>query len=245
MGRVQDKVVIITGGSQEIGEAIVHRLAEEGAKVIITDISVDPGENLAKELGENTTFIKHDVSNVDDWKNVLHKVDEKYGKVDVLVNNAGISILGSVDEMSEEDYMKNINVNQHSVFYGMKLVKPLMDKAGVGSIINLSSIAGIIGSQGGTGYNGSKFAVRGMTKTAALDYAKDNIRVNSIHPGLIETPILSVLSDEYREILNNSIPMGRIGKPEEIANLTLFLASDESTYCTGAEFVADGGFTVQ
>lgn len=241
MGRVQDKVVIITGGSQEIGEAIVHRLADEGAKVIITDISVDQGENLAKELGENITFIKHDVSNVDDWKNVLHKVDEKYGKVDVLVNNAGISILGSVDDMSEKDYMKNINVNQHSVFYGMKLVKPLMDKAGVGSIINLSFIAGIIGSQGGTGDNGSKFAIPGMTKTAVLDYAKVNIRVNSIHPGLIETPILSVLSDEYREILTNSIS----GKPKEIANLTLFLASDKSTYCTGAEFVANGGFSVQ
>lgn len=245
MGRVQDKVIIVTGGSQGIGEATVRRLAEEGAKVIVTDIAVDNGQALADELGDNVSFIEQDVSSKEGWEKVFKEVEEKYGKVDVLVNNAGIAITIDFDKISDEDYMKNININQHSVFYSMKLVKPLMDKAGGGSIVNLSSIAGIVGSERGAGYNGSKFAVRGMTKVAALDYAKDNIRVNSIHPGLIETPILSAVPPEAMEGIKASIPMGRVGDTREIANLVLFLASDESTYCTGSEFIADGGFTAQ
>jgi len=245
MSRVLDKVILVTGGSQGIGEATVRRLVEEGSKVIITDISVDEGEALAKELGDNATFIKQDVSSKEEWEFIFKEIEDKYGKLDVLVNNAGIAVTLPLDEISEEDYMKNINVNQHSIYYSMKLVKPLMEKAGGGSIINLSSIAGIVGTQNGVGYNASKFAVRGMTKVAALDYAKYNIRVNSIHPGLIQTPILSAVPPEYMETLTAGIPMGRIGDPLEIANLVLFLASDESTYCTGAEFIADGGYTAQ
>jgi 3alpha(or 20beta)-hydroxysteroid dehydrogenase len=245
MGRVQDKVIIVTGGSQGIGEATVRRLVEEGAKVVVTDILVDEGERLADELGENIDFFEHDVSKVEDWENVLKQIEEKYGKVDVLVNNAGMSVNEKFDQISEADYMKNVEVNQHSVFYGMKMVKPLMDNAGGGSIINFSSIAGLVGSERGAGYNSSKFAVRGMTKVAALDYAKENIRVNSIHPGVVETPILRAVPEEYMSVLEASIPMGRLGEPIEIANLVLFLASDESTYCTGSEFIADGGFTAQ
>lgn len=245
MGRVQDKVIIVTGGSQGIGEATVRRLHEEGAKIVITDLNAEKGQALADELGGETMFIQQDVSKAEEWDRVFAEVDKKYGKVDVLVNNAGIAITVKFDEISDEDYMKNINVNQHSVFYATKRVKPLMDRAGGGSIVNLSSIAGLVGSANGAGYNASKFAVRGMTKVAALDYVKDNIRVNSVHPGLIETPILAAVPDDYMPALEAAIPVGRIGRPVEIANLILFLASDESSYCTGAEFTCDGGFTIQ
>ncbi len=176
---------------------------------------------------------------------VLKFVEDTYGKLDILVNNAGIASLESFETMSEEKYMNVIDVNQRSVFLSTQMAKPLLDKANGGSIVNLSSISGMIGTVGGAAYNSSKYAVRGLTRVAALEYAKDNIRVNSIHPGTIDTPILAVLDDEYRKAVDASIPMGRVGKPKEIANLALFLASDESTYCTGAEFVADGGYTIQ
>lgn len=245
MGRIQDMIAVVTGASQGLGEAIVRRFAEEGAFVVMTDVNEELGTKVADELGERVIFVKHDVSSKAEWEAVFAFVDETYGKLDILVNNAGIAPLESFETMPEEKYMNIIDVNQRSVFLSTQMAKPLLDKAGGGSIVNLSSISGMVGTIGGAGYNSSKYAVRGLTRVAALEFAKDNIRVNSIHLGTIDTPILAVLDDEYRAAVDASIPMGRVGKPVEIANLALFLASDESTYCTGAEFVADGGYTIQ
>lgn len=244
MKRLENKVALITGAAQGMGAAHAKRFIEEGAQVVLTDISEDTGMKLAEELGKNALFIKHDVTKSEDWTNVVSKAEENFGPITILVNNAGISMNKQLLDLTEADYRKIVDINQVSVFLGMKAVVPSMLKEKTGSIVNISSINGLVG--GAVGYTDTKFAVRGMTKAAALSLAPEGIRVNSVHPGVIETPMISQ-GDQMEAIKQfaKSIPMRRIAQAEEITNLVLFLASDESSYSTGAEFIADGGITAQ
>lgn len=242
MTRLLDKVAIVTGGASGMGEAHVRRFVEEGAKVVFTDINQDAGSKMAEELGENSLFVKHDVTDEAGWQAVVEKTEAVFGPVNILVNNAGISMSKSIFDMSLEDYKKIVNINQVSVFLGMKSVLPSMQKAEGGSIVNISSMNGIVG--GAVGYTDTKFAVRGMTKAAALQVGHLGIRVNSVHPGVIETPMVTQ-GDAVKQIKEfaKSIPMRRMAQSKEVTNMVLFLASDESSYSTGSEFVIDGGLT--
>jgi len=242
MGKLDNKVAIITGGARGMGASHVRRFVKEGAKVVFTDINEEGGKALEKELGENVKFVKQDVTKSEDWKRVVAEAEKTFGPVHILVNNAGISMNKSIFDITEEEYRRIINTNQVSVFLGIKAVLPSMQKAGKGSIINISSINGLVG--GAVGYTDSKFAVRGLTKAVALQLAPLGIRVNSVHPGVIETPM--VTEGDAVEVIKEfakQIPVGRIAKPEEVTNLVLYLASDESSYSTGSEFVVDGGLT--
>lgn len=242
MERLSGKVAIITGGARGMGAAHVRRFVEEGAKVVFTDINEEVGEKLASELGDNTLFVKHDVTDEAGWQEVIEKAEAAFGPVNVLVNNAGISMSKSIFDMSVEDYKKIIDINQVSVFLGIKAVLPSMQKAEGGSIVNISSMNGIVG--GAVGYTDSKFAVRGMTKAAALQVGHLGIRVNSVHPGVIETPMVTE-GDAVEQIKEfaKQIPMRRMAQSEEVTNMVLFLASSESSYSTGSEFIIDGGLT--
>ncbi|TSI11747.1 SDR family NAD(P)-dependent oxidoreductase [Lysinibacillus sp. BW-2-10] len=242
MSRLEGKVAVITGGARGMGAAHVRKFVEEGAKVVFTDLNEEGGRALAQELGENAVFIKQDVTNAADWDTVITETESKFGPVNILVNNAGISMSKPFLEMSEEEYRKIVDINQVSVFLGMKAVAPSMQKTGNGSIVNISSINGLVG--GAVGYTDTKFAVRGITKAAALQLAHLGIRVNSVHPGVIETPM--VTEGDAVEMIKEfakHIPLRRVAQSEEVSNLVLFLASDESSYSTGSEFVIDGGLT--
>lgn len=244
MGQLTDKVAIITGAAQGMGASHAKRFIEEGAKVVLTDLNEEKGQALVKELGENALFIKQDVTNEADWTRVIEDTENKFGPIDILVNNAGITMAKSILETSVEDYRRIMDINQLSVFLGMKAVIPSMKKIGAGSIVNISSMNGLVG--GAIGYTDSKFAVRGMTKAAALECSPYGIRVNSVHPGVIETPMISqgdtkAVVEEFAK----SIPLKRVAKPEEVSNMVLFLASDQASYSTGSEFVIDGGLTAQ
>lgn len=242
MGRLSGKIAIITGGARGMGASHVRKFVAEGAKVVFTDLNEEVGNALALELGENVKFVKQDVTNWADWENVIAETENTFGPANILVNNAGISVNKSLMEMTEEEYRKIVDINQVSVFLGMKAVVPLMQKAGGGSIINISSTNGLVG--GAVGYTDTKFAVRGITKAAALQLAHLGIRVNSVHPGVIETPM--VTEGDAVEVIKEfakSIPVGRMAQPEEVTNLVLYLASDESSYSTGSEFIIDGGLT--
>lgn len=246
MSRLENKVAIITGGARGMGASHVRRFVSEGAKVLFTDILEEEGQALAKELGENARFLKHDVTNSADWNQVVKEAETTFGPVDILVNNAGIAPNNPIEETPEEEYRKVIDVNQVSVFLGMKAVLPSMRKTSNGSIVNISSLSGLIAGRNQISYVASKFAVRGMTKAAALEFGEYGIRVNSIHPGIIETPM--TMNEETKAMLSEiskTIPIGRTAKPEEVSNLVLYLASDESSYSTGAEFVIDGGLYAQ
>ena len=242
MARLAGKIAIITGAAQGMGASHARRFVAEGAKVVLTDILEEKGAKLAAELGENAYFVKHDVTNPEEWAKVVAAAEEKFGPVNILVNNAGISVAISILQMSLEQYRRIVDINQVSVFIGMKTVIPSMQRAGGGSIVNISSINGIVG--GAIGYTDTKFAVRGMTKAAAIECSYYGIRVNSVHPGVIATPMIE--QEDAKAAIQEfakSIPMKRIAEPEEVTNLVLFLASDEASYTTGAEFVVDGGIT--
>lgn len=240
MERLADKVAIITGGAAGMGEAHVRRFIDEGAKVVLTDVNVEKGQALAEKLGDNALFIEHDVTDEAGWEKVVAAAEETFGPVNILVNNAGISPVLSVEHSSIDEYMNVVNINQVSVFLGMKYVVPSMKKADSGSIVNVSSINGMNG--GVIGYTDTKFAVRGMTKAAAKELAQYDIRVNSVHPGIINTPMVQE-SDAFEQIqaMVGMIPLQRMAEPQEISQLVLFLASDDSSYSTGSEFIADGG----
>ncbi|MBY8909106.1 glucose 1-dehydrogenase [Salinicoccus roseus] len=242
MRGLSEKVAIITGGARGMGESHVRRFIEEGAKVVFTDINTSAGEALAEELGDNAIFVKHDVTDADGWKTVVDQAESVFGPVNVLVNNAGISMSKTIFEMTEAEYRKIIDINQVSVFLGIKAVLPSMQKAEGGSIVNISSMNGIVG--GAPGYTDSKFAVRGLTKAAAIQLGGLGIRVNSVHPGVIETPMVSEgdAVEQIREFAKQ-IPMKRTAQSEEVTNMVAFLASDEASYSTGSEFIIDGGLT--
>ncbi|MBD8025291.1 glucose 1-dehydrogenase [Ureibacillus sp. Re31] len=242
MNRLEGKVAIISGAAQGMGESHARRFIAEGAKVIITDLNEEKGMALANELGENALFVKQNVTKADDWATVVAKAEEKFGPVNILVNNAGITMAKSILETSEEEYRRIVDINQVSVFLGMKTIIPSMQKAGGGSIVNISSINGIVG--GAIGYTDTKFAVRGITKAAAMECSHYGIRVNSVHPGVIATPM--VIQEDTKaavEEFSKQIPLKRVAQPEEVTNLVLYLASDESSYSTGSEFIVDGGIT--
>lgn len=230
-----------------MGEAHARRFVGEGARVVMTDVNDELGEPIAAELGQHARFIRADVTSLSDWRRVVEETEATFGLVTVLVNNAGTlgPSVRTVD-MEEEDYLRVCAVNQHSQFYGMKCVIPSMLKAGGGSIINVSSVAGLVSIIGtpNIAYVGSRFASRGMTKHAAVQYGKFNIRVNSVHPGFIKTAISPADEDE-RGSIASQIPLRRMGEPDEVSRLMVWLASDESSYITGTEHVVDAGLTAQ
>lgn len=244
MARLEGKVAIITGSAQGMGASHAKKFIAEGAKVVLTDLNEEKGNAFAAELGENAIFVKQNVANEEDWKNVVAKAEEAFGPVNVLVNNAGITMAKKIEDTSVEDYRRIVEINQVSVFLGMKAVLASMKQAGGGSIVNVSSMNGLVA--GAIGYTDTKFAVRGMTKSAAMEFAQHGIRVNSVHPGVIATPM--VVQEDTKaavEAFAKHIPLGRVAQPEEVSNMVLFLASDDSSYSTGAEFIIDGGMTAR
>lgn len=246
MGRLDGKVALITGGARGQGAAEARLFASEGAKVMIGDVLDADGEVTAKDIGDAAAYMHHDVTNESDWEAIVAATVEKFGKIDVLVNNAGVFLVLPMAMTDRAAYERVIQINQVGTFLGMKAVTAPMVGANAGSIINISSVAGLQGSPGSIAYTASKFAVRGMTKVAAMELAPFGIRVNSIHPGIVDTPMLTELTQYGPDVMNslrNRIPVGKEMGAEEIANMALFLASDDSTHCTGAEFVVDGGMT--
>ena len=246
MGRLTGKIAIITGASQGMGMAHARAFVQHGAKVILGDLNEKAGKALAAELGANAIFLKQDVSRAEDWKAVLQKGQERFGTVNVLVNNAGIlGTLAATTDMPEAEFLRVCAVNQTGVFLGMQTVLPGMIKVGGGSIVNISSIAGLVAIYGAPNlaYVASKFAVRGMTKQVAVEYGDKNIRVNSVHPGYIKTPMMVAATDEGGGEALKQIPLRRMADASEVSNLVVFLASDESAFITGTEHVIDGGMT--
>jgi 3alpha(or 20beta)-hydroxysteroid dehydrogenase len=248
MKRLDGKVAVITGAARGMGEAHARRFVAEGAKVILTDRSETEGSAIASELGTSAIFVRHDVTDAGQWAEVAYKAEQAFGPITVLVNNAGIlGPMAKTVDLAEADYMHVCAVNQHSVFLGMKAVLPSMLRAGRGSIVNISSIAGMVANYGfpSLAYVASKFAVRGMTKAAAVEYGPHNIRVNSVHPGFILTPMMVEATDEVGGDALAQIPLGRLADPDEVSQLVLFLASDESSYISGSEHVVDAGMIAQ
>jgi 3alpha(or 20beta)-hydroxysteroid dehydrogenase len=248
MNRLDGKVALITGAARGMGEAHARRFIAEGAKVVMTDRSEAQGRTLAAELGARAIFFTHDVTDAAQWETVVAEAERAVGPINILVNNAGI--LGPVAqtaELKEADYLQVCAVNQHSVFLGMRAVLPSMVRSGGGSIVNISSIAGMAANYGfpSLAYVASKFAVRGMTKAAAIEYGRHNIRVNSVHPGFIQTPMMVEATNEEGGDALALIPLGRIADPDEVSQLVLFLASDESSYITGSEHLVDAGMLAQ
>jgi NAD(P)-dependent dehydrogenase (short-subunit alcohol dehydrogenase family) len=249
MGRLAGKVAIITGAAMGQGEAEARLFASEGAKVVLTDVQESLVQKVADsiiESGGQALALKHDVSNEQDWQRVIAKTVEHFGTINVLVNNAGIATNNTLENQTIDEWNRVMSINSTSVFLGMKYAVPEMRKAGGGSIINISSIAGIVG-MGTSAYSASKGAIRVLTKAAAIEYAKDNIRVNSVHPGIIVTPMTKDLinHEETRKSFEAATPLPRLGKPEDIAYGVLYLASDESSFVTGIELVIDGGYIAQ
>ena len=256
MPRVAGKVAIVTGGAMGIGRACAELLSAEGAAVVITDRETDAGKSVAEAIeaaGGRAVFIEHDVADEDGWKKVISATISAFGKVDILVNNAGVGWLGDVEHTSLDDWRKLLRINLDGVFLGIKYVIPAMRTAGGGSIINISSIEGLVGDPGIAAYNASKGGVRLLSKSAALYCARErtNIRVNSVHPGYIMTPMLergmqaSGNPDEMRKKIEALHPVGHLGTPMDIAYGVLYLASEESGFATGSELVIDGGYTAQ
>jgi 3alpha(or 20beta)-hydroxysteroid dehydrogenase len=244
MKRLQGKVAIVTGASQGMGEHHARAMAAEGAKVVLADILTDRGQWLAKQIGQNACFVHHDVGEAQSWKSLVSETEKCFGAVTVLVNNAGVSGATPIEDLAEDTVARFLRINVVGVLLGMQAVISSMRSAGGGSIINISSVAGLRAAQGAIAYTTTKFAVTGMTKTAAVDLAKYGIRVNSVHPGLVMTPLLQA-NIEYLHMLVQRVPLGRAARADELSPLAIFLASDESSYCTGGEFVADGGLTCQ
>ena len=246
MDRLKGKIAIITGASQGMGSAHGKAFVNEGAKVVLTDLNAADGDALAKSLGENAIFVEHDVTDAAGWRRVIDAAEAAFGRVNVLVSNAGI--IGPVSmtaDLDEDAYARVCAINQTGVFLGMKAVLPGMLAAGGGSIVNISSISGIVAIVGSPNlaYVGSKFAVRGMTKHVAVEYGDRNIRVNSVHPGYVKTPMMVAATDEDGGGAAAAIPLRRFAESVEISNLVVFLASDEASFITGAEHVIDGGMT--
>jgi 3(or 17)beta-hydroxysteroid dehydrogenase len=256
MGRVNKKVALVTGGAMGIGKATCLLLAKEGASVAVTDINREAGEAVANEIRENggkAIFYPHDVTSEQEWQKVIKSVVDDLGGLDILVNNAGIAILGTVEDVTLEQWRKTQRVNQESVFLGTQQTIAVMKERDGGSIVNISSIMGLVGGTIEAAYNASKGGVRIFTKSAAIHCAEQGygIRVNSVHPGYIMTPLIANaaagLPDPEATLkdLISRHPIGRLGEADDIAYGILYLASDESKFVTGSELVIDGGYTAQ
>ncbi|MDB6086059.1 MAG: 3-oxoacyl-ACP reductase [Gammaproteobacteria bacterium] len=246
MSRLSGKVAVITGASQGMGASHARCFVAQGAKVILGDVNEEDGAKLASELGQNALFVKQDVTRKADWDAIIELGKERFGNINVLVNNAGIiGALASTVDLTEQEYQRICGVNQTAVFLGMQAVIPGMLQIGGGSIVNISSVAGMVAIYGSpnVAYVASKFAVRGMTKQVAVEYGERNIRVNSVHPGYIKTPMMAAATDENGGEAVKQIPLKRMAESSEVSNLVIFLASDESSFITGTEHVIDGGMT--
>ncbi|MFE1949463.1 SDR family NAD(P)-dependent oxidoreductase [Streptomyces sp. NPDC059524] len=242
--RADGKVVVVTGGARGMGAAFARRLVAEGAKVVVGDVLVKEGEALAAELGAGSAlFTELDVTSEASWNAAVARAEEAFGGVTGLVNNAGVVHRCPIEELSEADYRRVIDVNEVGVFLGMKAVLPSMRAAGGGSIVNISSLGGVIGFPYIISYVASKWAVRGMTKAAAQEFAPYGIRVNSVHPGMVATE-MTAHSERSHESVKHQ-PIQRLAAPEEVAGMVLYLLSDEASYSTGAEFLVDGGYASQ
>ena len=248
--RVSGKVALISGGSGGIGAASAKLLASEGAAVVIADILVDQGkvtEAQIAEAGGRVQFVPLDVTNEESWRWAVKNTIDNFGRLDIVVNSAGVVHRAGVEETTVKDWDRVMDVNVKGVFLGTRAAIPEMRKAGGGSIINISSINGLVGSPASASYHASKGAVRIFSKSAAIQHAKDNIRVNSVHPGYVDSPMTQAYHDlpEVRQERIGKTPIGRMGTPEDIALGILYLASDESSFVTGSELVIDGGMTAQ
>jgi 3alpha(or 20beta)-hydroxysteroid dehydrogenase len=245
MGKLDKKVALVSGGARGMGAAEVRRLHADGASVVAGDILDDDGKALADELGDRVRFVHLDVTSEESWQQAVEQTEREFGKLDVLVNNAGILKFNAIVDTPIEELRQVLDVNLIGVFIGMKSAIPAMRRAGGGSIVNISSIEGLVGTGFCGSYTASKFAVRGITKVAAIEYGQDGIRVNSVHPGGIDTPMTrAVMDEDGKKYVGKRVPgLKRMGEAEEIANVVAFLASDDASYCTGAEFVVDGGVT--
>ncbi len=243
MARLAGKVAIVTGGARGMGEATVRLLVDEGAKVLIADVLDSPGQLLADELGSSVSFTHLDVTSKADWQKGIQAATA-LGPLSVLINNAAIIFQKTIMDTTEDDFMNIVRINQLGVFLGMQAVFPTIRDNGGGSIVNVSSIDGLQSKNSLAAYSSTKWAVRGMTKAAAIEMGKHNIRVNSVHPGGIYTAMhgSDFMSQEDADQFYQHHAIPRVGLPREVAALTAFLASDEATYSTGAEFVADGGW---
>lgn len=244
MGRLTGKVALVTGGARGLGEATVRLFVEEGARVVFGDVLEDAGQALAKSLGASASFLRMDVREEGDWQRAIERA-QQLGPLNVLVNNAAVVHMASLVDTTNEDYRRVFEINQFGTFLGIRSVVAPMKAAGGGSIINVSSIDGLHSSAGLSAYSSTKWAVRGLTKNAAIELGPYGIRVNSVHPGGMYTTMggsdrMSV--EELNEGTYKHFPLPRVGMPEEVARVILFLATDEGSYCTGSEFVADGGW---
>ncbi len=249
--RLENKVALISGGARGMGAVEAKLFARVGAKVVIGDVLEDEGKQTEAEINEaggQCLFVSLDVTSEENWNQTVAATVARFGKLDILVNNAGILPLGNVEDTTVEMWDQVMAINGKGVFLGTKAVIPVMRKAGGGSIINLSSVAGLIGSARAAAYGATKGAVRIFTKSTAVQYAKEGIRANSVHPGIIDTPMTVptiLIDDASREAQMERTPLGRLGQSEDVANGVLFLASDESSFMTGSELVIDGGLTAQ
>ena len=243
-GRLDGKVALVTGAARGIGAAMARRFAEEGASLLLTDADEAGARRLAADIGDGAAAHALDVTSGSEWEAVAAWALETSGRVDVLANNAGVFLAAKLEETTLEDFRRVQEVNQVGVFLGMRAIAPGMAERGSGSIINVSSVAGLMGSPYLTAYAAGKWAVRGMTKTVAKEVAASGVRVNSLHPGQIETDMHVRQRERTPELIDRlvaGIPVRRIGQPREVADAALFLASDESRYVTGSELVVDGG----
>ncbi|MFG2999521.1 SDR family NAD(P)-dependent oxidoreductase [Streptomyces sp. NPDC048340] len=234
------KVVVITGAGRGQGAAEARLCAQAGARVVVTDVREDEGRAVAAELGDQGLFVRHDVADGASWAEVVREAVRAFGTVSALVNNAALWRTAHVEQQLLADFEELLRVNLLGPFLGIQAVAPLLRAAGGGSIVNISSTAGLVGIPGHAAYGSAKFGLRGLTRSAALDLAGDRIRVNSVHPGAVDTPMVAaaVAGRDW-----SHVPLGRMGRPEEVGELVLFLCSDASSYVTGAEFAVDGGMT--
>lgn len=243
MQRLANKIAIITGGARGMGAQTCRLFVEEGATVVIADLLETEGQTLALELGDAASFRRLDVSSEEDWQKLVNETVERFGRIDVLVNNAAVLVFGAIEQLSKADFERALSINLTGTFLGIHTVAPFMRERRCGSIVNISSVDGLRGVNALAAYVSSKWGVRGLTKVAALELGPHGVRVNSVHPGGVDTQMSNPTGASREELAGQyrQVPLQRIGAPEEIARATLFLASDDASYCNGSELSVDGG----